>query len=314
MIINVIQAFSVLSLILLVPETSFCRSSPASGNATYLSSLSIMAFRGKPSKAQLMLPFMAFKAPSTMLITLMTAPLTATVLGLAATLSLIFTSMPVFLFPSHIGYLFIAPLLFALLSSSLMSFLRPSFIYPVAPALLFGTAGIFSFGLYTVQNLMPVKIQASGTVFLTEASGENLSLKIVSFLLGLAVAGSALLSTSARAYLASSPTEEKPGSGIAGASRVLEDIIQGIFIIALPAWTRMKIHEAESVSGLQGFKTTVIVTGVLVVVVGSSTAAALFMVGDRVAEKDAQAMGMDLEEDDDFVLKRMSSDTSFFEP
>jgi len=322
MIINVIQAISVAALIFAVPETSFNRSSPppATARASYARFLSVTSFHAKPAKRQLFHPLKALSAPSALLLALLAIPFTATSLGLAATISLLFSSMPIFLFPSRIGYLFIGPLLLALLTYSLSMvsslFTRPSFMRSIPPAIILGASGVISFGLYVVMNLAPNIVQSNSTIFALDTAGENLSLKLVSFLFGLLVAGSTLIAYSAQIYLSSVPTEAKPGSGIDGAKRMLEGILQGIFIIGFPGWTRMVVMSAEASAGLEGLRSTCVALGVLIIVMGSSIAMLFLVKSEMIKKRDDRVLGVGMEgeeeEDEGFSVGKMGSGDSFF--
>jgi len=184
----------------------------------------------------------------------------------------------------------------------------------IPPAIILGASGVISFGFYVVMNLTPNIIKGNSTIFALDTTGENLSLKIVSLLFGLLVAGSTLISYSAQIYLSFMPTEEKPGSGIDGARRVPEGILQGIFIIGFPGWTRMVVMSAEASAGLEGLRSTSIALGVLVIVVGSSIAMILLVKGEIIKDRDERVLEMGIRgEEEDFegfsMEKRGSGDT-----
>ncbi|KAF8861095.1 hypothetical protein BDZ45DRAFT_568419, partial [Acephala macrosclerotiorum] len=182
MVINIVQAFSIVFLILGTPETTFDRTpgaTPPAENAPsgtpfklYLNTLKLKTQHStRPfSITRAMQPIKALYAPSTLLATLLSAPLLATTFGIAQSLSLIFTSMPTFLFPSRLGFLFILPLVFSMLTYSIASFViyirsKPPHhlsssssnisLGVAIPALILSVAGLLAIGLYTEAALMP---------------------------------------------------------------------------------------------------------------------------------------------------------------
>ncbi|TVY32048.1 putative MFS-type transporter, partial [Lachnellula occidentalis] len=234
MAINIIQAFSIVLLIFATPETTFSRSStfpstsqspvavPSAGKGKFKSYLSTLRFTipsYSHSNKSLTRPLRVLAAPSTILTFLLTAPPTATALALASSLSLLFSSMPTFLFPARIGYLFIGPLILSLLlytaSSFMISFPRAAFasmsrskqasgskqaqarrhpnpLLIAIPSLILAFAGTLAFGLYTYANLTSTT-RAKDSQFTVYVQGQDLDLRIVSLLFGFLVAGSVLV-------------------------------------------------------------------------------------------------------------------------
>ncbi|TVY32122.1 putative MFS-type transporter [Lachnellula subtilissima] len=324
MAINIIQAFSIVLLIFATPETAFSRSSTStsqSPNTTTVSApsagkfktyLSTLRFTIPPSssmsKSEMTRPLRALAAPTTILTFLLTAPPTATALAVASTLSLLFSSMPTFLFPARIGYLFIAPLVLSLLLYTASSFTltraprskkahsQPFLI--TIPALMLAFAGTLAFGLYTYGKLMSTT-RAKGSQFTLYVQGQDLSLQIVSVLFGLLVAGAMLVNAAGVSILTSTSAlgsepqqqeedhqeEEGVSNALQTAHRLLQDVLTGIFIIGMPLWVK------SGADMLAGLKDAAIALAVVQVVVGSSVAALLWAQGEGVARLDARGFG-----------------------
>lgn len=288
MAVIIIQAFSVFFLLFFLPETSFLRSSspttpitsapistmtsnpsPSSLFRTYVSSLRFIPYT-QPFKAHTALrPLRAFTTPSTLLTFLLTGPTIASAFGLASSLSLLFAVMPTLLFPSYLGFLFILPAILSICAFIPAAFLasRPSqkASSPINPrvvvlGIILGIAGILSFALYTTSKLTPPNSRATGFV----SGGSQLSLRVVSLLLGILVAGAAVLGVVARADL---HAEVEDGVQVQNAWRVCQDLLSGIFIMAVPGWVQ---GGRGMVAGLKEFAIVVAVLQIvgLVGVVG----------------------------------------------
>ena len=327
MAINIIQAFSIVFLIFATPETTFSRSSTSTltsqfPNTTTVSApsagkfksyLSTLRFTIPPSlstsKSGITRPLRALAAPTSILTFLLTAPPTATALAVASTLSLLFSSMPTFLFPARIGYLFIAPLVLSLLLYTASSFTLPRaprskqahtqpFLIAI-PALILAFAGTLAFGLYTYGKLMSTT-RAKESEFTLYVQGQDLSLQIVSVLFGLLVAGAVLVNAAgvsivtATSALGSKPQqqdedfdeEECASNALQTAHKLLQDVLTGIFIIGMPLWVK------SGADMLAGLKDAAIALAVVQVVVGSSVAALLWAQGEGVARLDARVLGV----------------------
>ncbi|TVY12696.1 putative MFS-type transporter protein, partial [Lachnellula arida] len=317
MAINIIQAFSVVLLIFATPETTFSRSTststsqssittmisaPSAGKfKSYLSTLRFpIPSTSSTSKSETARPLRALAAPTTLLTFLLTGPPTATALALASTLSLLFSSMPTFLFPARIGYLFIAPAILSLVLYTASSFLisprtsrsKPATAHPfliAIPALILSFAGAVAFGLYTYNQLMATT-RAKGGEATLYVQGQDLSLQIVSVLFGLLVSGAVLVNAAGVSILShtltstssssSSSTEEthhqaqdSASSALQSAHALHQDLLSGLFIIAMPLWVK------SGADMLAGLKDAAIALAVLQVVLGSSVAALLWVQG-----------------------------------
>ncbi len=181
--------------------------------------------------------------------------------------------------------------------------------------LVLGVAGLLGFGMY-VQNELSPKMEDAGHVISLAVTGMALSLKTVSFLFGLLVAGAGVLSFAAFKYLASSSlsTPRSPGSSnkhkygemlLQPAHAVLENILIGVFIMGFPSW----------VQGIAGLKNTVIAIAALQVVLASTVLAVLCIRGEEVKRFDRMVLAISSEKEDEENGLKMWSKTegSFFE-
>ncbi|KAL5318249.1 hypothetical protein ACEPPN_013308 [Leptodophora sp. 'Broadleaf-Isolate-01'] len=337
MIINVIQAISIALLIFATPETTFDRASsqqPSLDIAPSKSAFSMYVDTLKLSNShstskftlkEALRPMRALAAPSTILTTLLTAPLLASSLGAASSLSLLFAAMPTFLFPARVGYIFILPLVFSLLAYSLGSFITHLRTKPphhltdsgvktltvACPGMLIGAAGLLAFGLYTSAELMP-ELEDNGTIFALNIVGLEISLKTVSSLFGLMISGAVMLQYSGSTYLSTFvPSSGIGASELAGAHHVLQEIIIGIWVIGMPMW----ISGDGAMFVVAGLKNTTIALGVLSIVLGSSVGAVLWVKGAAVSAVDLRVLGRRAESAGvgGGPLQRWKTSDSFFE-
>jgi hypothetical protein len=339
MVINIVEAFSIILLIFATPETNFDRSSLSAASTTppsglpmklYLSTLRLKTPHStrKFNLRQALQPLQAIYAPSAIMTTFLTAPLLATAFGIAQSVSLLFSAMPTFLFPSHLGYVFILPLAFTLLLSTLftyISYLRSkppnhlSHLREVSlatPALVIGVVGLIGLGLYVADALMVISEaeSADGTVFTVSVTGAELSLKTVSALFGLLVAGAVVLESSGSKHiLSSSPLSY--GGDIDAAKNMLTEVFVGIWVIAMPLW----IKGNDTMGMIMGLRATAVALGVVCIIVGSSAGALMWTRGEKIENLDRRVLGVrgvvdSVEETDMGPLRRWDSKGSFFEP
>ncbi len=308
MIINIIQAFSILFLIFALPETTYHRSiqdknmAQASGLKTYLSTLKLSnAHSTQPFSIFLAVrPIKALVTPSALMSTLLTAPLLGTALGTAHTLSLLFSAMPTFLFPARLGYIFILPLVFALVLYSISAIISHYRSKPprhlnggagdlgfAAVGMVIGVVGLLAWGLYTVGELMPGEYDDDGSVFSLNVTALDLSLRAVSALFGLLVAGAVTLSLCGNSHLASSRGPKRSlVSEIAAAHKTIEEVLVGVWVVGMPMWI-----ESDAAGMIPGLKSTVIALAVVAFVIGSSVGAMLWVKGDLLGEVDERILG-----------------------
>lgn len=333
MVINILQAFSIVFLIFITPETTFDRSTahtpPSSNNdassfRNYISTLRITTPHStKPfTLNSAMRPVRALVAPSTILTALLTAPLLGTALGIANTISLLFSAMPTFLFPSHMGFLFILPLLFSLIIYSVTTYI--SYLRSKPPnhlsesrelsislfGMLLGVTGLLSFGLYTVGNLLPQTVNANQT-FTLVVSGADLNLNTASALFGLLVAGALVLYYSGLSHLSSASTPSSPlTTEIENASKIWIEFLVGIWIIGVPMWV------TGNDGMLVGLKETSIALSVVSVVIGSTVGAAMWAKGKEINRIDGRVLKIPVGEmggNAGVPMQRWKTDESFLE-
>jgi hypothetical protein len=338
MVINIIQAFGIVFLIFGTPETTFDRTAGATPPAEnvpsatpfklYLSTLKLKTQHStRPfSITQATQPLKALYAPSTVFSTLMSSPLSATAFGIAQSISLIFTSMPTFLFPSRLGYLFILPLVFSLITytlSSTMIYMRTKPPHHLSssssnitlglaiPSLVLAVAGLLSLGLYTEMALMPTIVSdGSGNVFAL-LTGADISLKTVSALFGILVAGSISLSYTSATHLSSSQSSAATAALLGSGAAFWEEFLKGIWSIGMPMWV-----QGKDMSMVMGLKDTGIALAVLSVILGSSVGALFWVKGREVKKVDERVLGAVVEnegESGEMRLRRNDTGGSYMD-
>jgi hypothetical protein len=335
MIINIIQAVSILLLILGLPETSFDRSAenfalpfgvttttsvtgpPKTGMKAYFSTLK---FRNEHSTrpfsiSRFLHPLKALYTPSVLLASALTAPFLAAALGSAHTISLLFSAMPTFLFPARIGYIFILPAAFSLLFYSIAS--TASYLRCKPPrhlstsiqntelgvagiGLLCSLLGLLAWGLYTVSELEAGEYSDNGVVFSLDVSGLDLSLRKVSLLLGVLVGGATVLSQAGNKYLSASGA----GGGTGGAEKVdAGEMVKAHRVleeVVVGVWIcGMSAWIESDGTGLMGGLRNVSVVGATVgVVLGSSAAAVLCIKARWIGKMDERVLGRSIDMDE----------------
>jgi hypothetical protein len=155
---------------------------------------------------------------------------------------------------------------------------------------------------------------ADGTVFTVSVTGAELSLKTVSALFGLLVAGAVVLESSGSKHiLSSSPLSY--GGDIDAAKNMLTEVFVGIWVIAMPLW----IKGNDAMGMLMGLRVTAIALGVVCIIVGSSAGALMWTRGEKIENLDRRVLGLrggaDGEEGTSMgPLRKWDSKGSFFEP
>jgi MFS family permease len=335
MVVTVIQAFSILFLIILVPETSFSRqfnpdtstnygvSNQISGPTpsavkSYLTSLHPVAYRGAFSLQAGLKPLRAIGAPTTLLTFVATFPLIAASHGIANSLSLLYAGMPTFIFPTRLGFIFILPLLLSLFSLGLISIVSrfqktksPSILRmsEIVPGILLGASGLVGLGIYTGVELGS-KTLSNGVVVYDFATSMMFSLKVVSALFGMLVAGSVVLSYAASKHLSSfsSMPENESDRPLETGHQFWQSIFSGIFIMAIPVWAQMG---SDRFSGLKDMSIGLAVTQIIL---GSTVGAIMSMKSSSVEQLDERIMGISrLGVGGSMELKGWKSNDSFFE-
>jgi hypothetical protein len=154
---------------------------------------------------------------------------------------------------------------------------------------------------------------ANGTVFMVSVTGAELSLKTVSALFGLLVAGAVVLQSSGSKHiLSSSPMSY--GGDIDAAKNMLTEVFVGIWVVAMPLW----IEGNDTMSMLMGLRATAIALGVVCIIVGSSAGALMWTRGERIENLDRRVLGVrneaDSAEGSNMGPLRKWDSGSFFEP
>ncbi|KAI9651368.1 hypothetical protein NHQ30_001409 [Ciborinia camelliae] len=341
MVMNIVQVFSILLLIIAFPETSFNRSShptpptslPPTGTLkTWLKTLHLMPYWGKPSKEELLKPLNGLISPITLLTFLFASLPIASTYAIALSLSGFLSASPLFTFPSQIGYIFTGPFLLSTTSYGLLSFISPgksictsseksSGVSPTRalrialPGLIFFTTGIIAFSQYVSMTLIPQTMEVHHTVFVVANPAMDLSLRVVSLALGVAVAGSTFLGFAVERYFlifqglrgmrgdARDAGRERGremgrGSGKRGLKRshhVLQNLLTGSVIIAWPHWIEGAPIEKNMGDGVMvmGLRDTGLGVGVFAAVWGLLVVGGLWMLGERIA---GMGVGMRREE------------------
>jgi len=332
MVITIIQGISIPLLVILAPETTFDRtktlpavSSPKSMFKSFLGSLNPINYQARFSASEALLPIRALLAPTTILTFLTTFPLVATSFALAHSLSLLFSSMPTFLFPSRLGYLFVLP---AAISLGLYSFMaiisrlhlatRCS-LATIAPGIIIGTSGLLAFSLYTVGELAPGMLETGDVEFALDTRGETLSLRVVSALFGMLLAGATVLLFSSSSNLASLSTTSSPNNllPLETAHKTLLDIFIGIFITCMPRWIQMSMEEpgmnVEIAMMMMGLKDTSVGISVVELTVGTFAAVILWTSRKNVSRFDRRVLGLAGNNSDAREFGSRKTDSSFFD-
>ncbi|KAE8441569.1 hypothetical protein EG329_004688 [Mollisiaceae sp. DMI_Dod_QoI] len=352
MVINIIQAFSIVFLILGTPETTFDRTTGATPPAEnspsgspfklYLNTLRLKTEHStRPfSITHAIQHLKALYTPSTILTALLSIPLLATSFGIAQSLSLVFTSMPTFLFPSRLGFLFALPLVFSLLTYTVSSYTvymrsKPPHHLSTSssaialalsiPSIILAVAGLLALGLYTEMALMPTIVSdGSGSVFAV-LSGADINLKTTSALFGLLVSGSIALSyassTHLSAFYATAPAKSVL---LAGGVAFWEEVLKGVWTLGMPMWVQGAT--TEDMTMVMGLKVSAIALAVLGLVVGSSVGAMLWSRGVEIGGLNERVLGVVVEnegvglagsrggeEGQGQVLKRWNTGDTFME-
>jgi len=155
---------------------------------------------------------------------------------------------------------------------------------------------------------------ADGTVFMVSVTGAELSLKTVSALFGLLVAGAVVLQSSGSKHiLSSSPISY--GGDIDAAKNLFTEVFVGILVIVMPLW----IEGNNTMGTLMGLRATTIALGVVCIIVGSSAGALMWTRGEKIENLDRRVLGVrgvvdDAEGTDMGPLRKWDSKGSFFEP
>ncbi|KAM0130617.1 hypothetical protein ACHAO1_007750 [Botrytis cinerea] len=319
MVVNIIQAISIFLLIVAFPETSFYRTShptpptslPTISLQSWWKTLHLMPYWGNPSKEDLLRPLKKLVSPITLLTFVMASLPIASAYAFALTLSSFLSASPLFIFPSQVGYIFIGPFVLSIISYGLLSIVSPgkpiipssekvrggtptSALRIAIPGLILFTTGTIAFSQYVSTTLIPQATKVSSTVFVVSDPGMECSLKVISLIFGVLVAGAAILGFAVEKYLAIQQGMDDRGKGegqrgrggLDRAHAVLQNLFTGVLIVAMPSWIEQGM--GDEMGGVMGLKDTGYGVGIFGFVGGVAVVVGLWMVGGRVAGGDAE--------------------------
>ncbi|KAJ8061984.1 hypothetical protein OCU04_009767 [Sclerotinia nivalis] len=230
MVMNIIQAISILLLILAFPETSFNRTShptpplspPTRTFKTWLKTLHPIPYHGKPTKEELLRPIKGLISPISLLTFILSSLPTASSYAFALNLSAFLSGSPLFIFPSQVGYIFLGPFLLSILSYSILSIISPNKLItpssektkilrgrgsPISalriaiPGLILFVTGTIAFTQYISTTLIPKAMELSPTVFVTSNPDTDVSLRVISLVFSILVSGATILRFAIERYL-----------------------------------------------------------------------------------------------------------------
>lgn len=120
------------------------------------------------------------------------------------------------------------------------------------------------------------------------------SLKVISLIFGVLVAGAAILGFAVEKYLAIQQGMDDRGKGegqrgrggLDRAHAVLQNLFTGVLIVAMPSWIEQGM--GDEMGGVMGLKDTGYGVGIFGFVGGVAVVVGLWMVGGRVAGGDAE--------------------------
>lgn len=340
MIINIIQAFSIVLLIFGTPETGYKRTSGRSnvgghfrsgtvttisvgtspGFKSYLSSLHPMSPKttSKFQLSQALYPLRALCAPSTILTFFLTAPLVSTAFGTAHLLSMLFAPTPVMALPTQLGLMFAGPLVGGLVfytTASVIFYMlsrrgsRPSSFRNLGvaiPGVILGFTGVLAFGFYVDGTLRPAE-GTTNSIFALYPQGQDFSKKIASVVFGLVVSGAVILNYAGVMHIKSTASSVKEADALEGGHRALQDLLTGIFIIGMPLWV-----QGNRGVVFPGLKDTSIALAVVQIVIASTVAAMLWAKGEAIRRLDGRVLGRQSSEGG-MVMQRWKTTDSFLE-
>jgi hypothetical protein len=141
-----------------------------------------------------------------------------------------------------------------------------------------------------------------------------LSLKTVSALFGLLVAGAVVLESSGSKYILSSSSMSY-GGDIDAAKNMLTEVFVGVWVIVMPLW----IEGNDTMGMLMGLRATAIALAGVCIIVGSSAGALMWTRGEKIENLDRRVLGVRGGEDgaegnDMGPLTKWNSKGSVFEP
>lgn len=267
-------------------------------------------FRGPVTLPTILQAPRAMISPTTWLVFLLSVIPYGTLWSLALTVALLVTPMPLMMGPTTIGTLMTGPWLIATMVVAVFCFLRrynEGFtqrvnIMTIAAGTTFVIVGVTTFGM-TVYRAMTRGID--GTSWLVNPNaGSELSLPVLSFLVGLLAAGVYILDATTRPLIARSasftsssmPVAQRTVGDMHAGVVVLRNLTVGIFILALP----------NAVSSFAGLRATVIGLSSAQAGVVLCIAVAWWFYEENIWRVDGKVMGL-------VDLSMLKKSHSFFE-
>ncbi|KAK1962298.1 major facilitator superfamily transporter [Colletotrichum sublineola] len=320
-IINAFQLVAIPLLVLGAPETAYGRGSPNSRAQTpatsvswtseppkplgkpsvedikaYLATMKPVSFSGTPDLRTLLQGPRAFIAPTTLLLVLVTFMPYCTLWGLTESLALLFSTMPWMLDTAGVGAFMAAPFIFIVVTVAGCAFYRKRHtdytnidtVCILGGGSALAATGILAFGLTTHNAMMA----DGGGTFRTggDGVGATLSFPLLSFLLGLLAAGTAVLDAAIRPIIWRST--QFTSSNLDVCLRNVADmdagvtcwrnLLAGVFVMAVPG----------AVVVWAGLKATVVGLGSAQLVFGAVVCAAWWVYDDYVKGLDGRVMGL----------------------
>jgi hypothetical protein len=337
---SIIQGISLLLLVFATPESTFHPSTeldatlppgsialtqksttittiaagPSSPFKAYVLSLRLTTPQSTadPSASELILPLKSLISPTTILTTLLTAPLLATAFGIAHTIPLLLSPAPVYLRPERIGYLFILPawisfLFYGILSLASHIFAKRSVIPSrprtllslliTIPGLLLGTGCTLGFGFYLIHELTTPTIIESGNVALYVLDKEVMDggcLWIVGALFGGLVGAAVSVNFQGEKNISFALTERDGDGVLTTATHVWQQVFIGVFVTVMPL--RIDAIGRGMQGMLDGLKVTTVALGIVVLALGTGAGVLLWVKGEMVRRFDSRVLGVEVHE------------------
>jgi MFS family permease len=255
---------------------------------------------------------LAFIAPTTFLLFLVSFLPSATLWGLSSSLSLLFSPMPFNLSTSSLGALTAGPFILVTSVTALFA-LWPkwhiTFTAKRSNSIAIGAGsglafiGLLTFGLHLSSSMTTLPPNDAGTtsVYALNYLGKRVSFPLLSFLLGLVAAGTAVLDSAARPLIRRSTAFTSSNLGVALRNTAHMDagvgfwrtLAAGVFVMALP----------NAVWDWEGLRQTCIGIGTAQVVLGGVVAGVWWFWDEALRRLDGRVMRLvDLD-----MLKRTGS-------
>lgn len=161
-------------------------------------------------------------------------------------------------------------------------------------ATIVGVVGLLVFGIYTQMHMFKFN--------------SNISLRVVSLLLGILISGSTVLAYYISTYIEVISNRytslAHSDSSFITAHATLQNLLSGVFTFALPMW----ISPQRNV--ITGLKNVVIAMAIIQIVLTSTVAALLWVKGEEISKYDGKVLGRVSSEEDDDMSELLKWKTS----